>query len=268
MFDVTGKVALVTGGVRGIGLSIVKELLRNGAKAVAILDINNVSGEKVVREIHDEFGDGKAMFLKVDVKSRAQMEDAFRKTIATFANLDIVVNNAGVCLDLNWEEEIGVNLVGTTNGTVLAFEKYLPNSRSGHEGVILNMSSIGSFTLYPVIPIYGATKSGVAHLTRTFGQEVHYERKKVRVIALCPNRTDTEMVVWNDAAFLNPEYAELQRQIDMDEQPVGQSADHVAKAAVRMIREGKNGSLWAIEDSKPPYEVEIIFSKKEIEKPM
>uniref|UniRef100_A0A1Y1LQB1 Uncharacterized protein n=1 Tax=Photinus pyralis TaxID=7054 RepID=A0A1Y1LQB1_PHOPY len=126
MFNVAEKVALVTGGAHGIGLAIVRELLHNGVKGVAILDVNEALGQEALQQIRNEFGDGKARFLRVDVSSRQEFGEAFRKAVDIFKQLDIVVNNAGILNDLDWEKEIGVNLVSgclvrIPNGSELLF---------------------------------------------------------------------------------------------------------------------------------------------------
>ncbi|KAK5642198.1 hypothetical protein RI129_008365 [Pyrocoelia pectoralis] len=258
MFDVAGKVALVTGGARGIGLAIVKELLQKGIKGVAILDLNETLGQEVLQEIFKEFGDGKAIFLKVDVSSRKQFEDAFKKTVEVFKNLDIVVNNAGILNDLDWEREIEVNLGGTTNGTILAFEDYLPLYKSGEEAVILNISSISALHCHASIPIYSATKGGIVTLTRSLGQSLHYEHKNIRVMVLCPGFVDTNL----GGTLIGPNYASIMKVHDFNPRPIPQRPEHIGKAAIEIIQGGDNGSVWILEYNTPLYEIEICFSRK------
>ncbi|KAK5649590.1 hypothetical protein RI129_000619 [Pyrocoelia pectoralis] len=263
MFSVGGKVAIVTGGAQGIGLAIVKELLRNDAKGIAILDMKSDLGKPVVEEINNEFGAGKVIFLNVDVRHRNEVECAMQKTVAHFKHLDIVVNNAGIFNEIEWEKSIEVNLTGTSNGTVLAFKHYLPSYKSGNEGVILNIASVAAVQpTLPYIPIYSATKSGVVSLTRSLGHSAHYQRNTVRVMALCPNYTTTEMTLSKENRFMIPEFFNYQTQLDLESPPVFQEPEHVAKAAVEIIGKGKNGSVWISEYSNAPYEIEMYFSKK------
>ncbi|KAK5649660.1 hypothetical protein RI129_000689 [Pyrocoelia pectoralis] len=263
MFSVSGKVAIVTGGAQGIGLAIVKELLQNDAKGIAILDIKADLGERVVEEINNEFGIGKAIFLNVDVRHRNEVECAMKKTVAHFKHLDIVVNNAGIFNDIEWEKSIEVNLTGTSNGTVLAFKHYLPSHKSGNEGVILNIASIAAVPpSFPYLPIYSATKSGVVSLTRSLGHSAHYQRNKVRIMALCPNYTTTEMAPPEQNRYMMPEFFNFQTQLNLESPPVWQQPEHVAKAAVEIMEKGKTGSVWISEYSNAPYEIEMYFTKK------
>ncbi|XP_015371683.1 PREDICTED: 15-hydroxyprostaglandin dehydrogenase [NAD(+)]-like, partial [Diuraphis noxia] len=108
--DIKGKVAMVTGGAAGIGRAYCEELLKNGAK-VSICDINEDVGIKLADLLGAKFGNVKVIFCPCDVTDYPQFQDAFRKTIAAFGGLDIVVNNAGVFNDRFWEFEVDVNLV-------------------------------------------------------------------------------------------------------------------------------------------------------------
>ncbi|KAK5649571.1 hypothetical protein RI129_000600 [Pyrocoelia pectoralis] len=263
MFSVCGKVAIVTGGAQGIGLAIVKELLQNDAKGIAIFDIKADLGERVVEEINDKFGAGKVIFLNVDVRHRNEVECAMKKAVAHFKHLDIVVNNAGIFNDNEWEKSIEVNLTGTCNGTALAFKHYLPSYKSGNEGVILNIAAISAVQpIFLYYPIYSATKSGVVALTRSLGHSAHYERNNVRIMALCPHYTTTEMTPPKENRYMIPEFFNFQTQLSLESPSVWQEPEHVAKAAVEIMGKGKNGSVWISEYSNAPYEIEMYFSKK------
>ncbi|XP_072393932.1 15-hydroxyprostaglandin dehydrogenase [NAD(+)]-like isoform X2 [Diabrotica undecimpunctata] len=111
MFDIKGKVALITGGAGGVGLELSKALLRNNLKGVALVDLNASLGEKALQEIQSEFGKDKAIFLKADVTNIKQLDDAFKKTVEHYKSLDIVFNNAGILNDAIWEKEISINVV-------------------------------------------------------------------------------------------------------------------------------------------------------------
>ncbi|KAK5642058.1 hypothetical protein RI129_008225 [Pyrocoelia pectoralis] len=257
MFDITGKVALVTGGARGIGLGIVKELLKNGLKGVAIVDVKEVVGQKAVKDIQQEFGENKAIFLNHDISIRTQFEEAFKEAVGTFKHLDIVINNAGIFNDKDWERMIAVNLIGTTNGTLLALENYLPQNKIGEEAIILNVSSIAALIFPAGSPAYVATKCGILSLTRCLGHPLHYERKKVKVMAICPSSTYTGMFAERHDWAINEEYMRLTEDLV---QSLGhiQTVDNVAKGAVQIIKEGENGSIWIAEDDNPPHEMEYI----------
>ncbi|KAK5639028.1 hypothetical protein RI129_011520 [Pyrocoelia pectoralis] len=257
-FDLNKKVAIVTGGAQGIGLAIVKELLRNGLKGVAVLDVNEIAGQKAVDEIQKEFGPEKVLFQKTDVAIRKEFEDAFEKTISAFNHLDIVINNAGVACERNWEKEISINLTGTINGTMLGLECYLHQSKSGKEGVILNISSIAAFGSFFPSPVYAATKSGVVALTRAMGHALHYDRKNVKVMAICPGFTDTGFVKVKKEDLITEEYQHILKYFLKYNRIIFQTPEEVAKIVVDIIKEGQNGSVWVAENKEPPYEIECL----------
>ncbi|KAK5642093.1 hypothetical protein RI129_008260 [Pyrocoelia pectoralis] len=258
MFDIAGKVALITGGGQGIGLATAKELLKNKLKAVAIIDINEVIGQKAVREIQEEFGEGKAIFLNYDVSIRTQFEEAFKATINAFQHLDVVINNAGIVNEEDWERTIDVNLTGTINGTLLALENYLPQSKIGEEAVILNVSSIGAFTFFAATPTYNATKCGIISVTCCLGHPLHYERKKVKVMAVCPGVTETDLFNRKNVKPLNENCDKLGDEFQRTFPHEIQTAEDVARGAVHIIKEGQSGSIWIAENKNPPYEVDYV----------
>ncbi|KAF2901004.1 hypothetical protein ILUMI_05182, partial [Ignelater luminosus] len=108
-YDLNGKIILVTGGATGIGFSCIKEILRAGAQAVTIADINELKGEVAVKDITKEFGPNRAVFVKTDVTNAEQFENAFKKTIQIWKGIDVLINNAGVLNDADWELEIAIN---------------------------------------------------------------------------------------------------------------------------------------------------------------
>ncbi|XP_031347427.1 15-hydroxyprostaglandin dehydrogenase [NAD(+)]-like [Photinus pyralis] len=248
-----GKVALISGGGAGIGLQYAKELLRNGLRAVTLADINKVNGENALKEIQEEFGHEKAIFVQVDVAEKDQYEEAFKQTVDKYKNLDIVVNNAGVMNDAIWERQISINLVGTINGCILALENYLPKYKTESEGVIVNVSSVSGLERFQAFPIYAATKRAVIGLTRAWGKEQHYHRTKVRVLALCPGVTDTPLLRECLERNLGPAYQDIMRG-NIPHLTI-QSAEHVALSLIYVLNNGQNGSVWVSEHSESPYQV-------------
>ncbi|KAK4876647.1 hypothetical protein RN001_009153 [Aquatica leii] len=255
MFDILGKVALVTGAASGIGLATVELLLENGLKGVTIVDINETKGKLVAENLNKKYGNDKTLFVKVNVANRNEFEDAFKSTITKFKNLDIVINCAGFVKDLRWEEEIAVNLGGTITGTYFAFENYLPKHKSESEGVIINVSSTAAFDIYAQAPVYTATKSGIVTFSRSYGSPLHYNRNQIRVMAICPGFTDTPMHNATHEKLLAPAFYEISEE-GFDELVI-QSVEHVAKTVVLMIKEGKTGSVWIVENCKEPYEMKF-----------
>ncbi|KAF5303988.1 hypothetical protein FQA39_LY01773 [Lamprigera yunnana] len=255
MFNIDGKVALVTGGASGIGLACVKELLKHGAKGVTVADINKESATKIVDDLNQEFGNDKVLLAEVDVTDKKQFESGFRLTIEKFKNLDIVVNNAGIFDEQNWEKTIAVNVNGGIIGNLLALEKYIPLHKSGAEGVIINICSTACFLVRGWNPIYATTKFGLLGLSRSLGIEHHYKRTKIKVISILPGFTVTSMVPNLDHLHRSKEYHKIYEAIKPT--LILQPSSHVGFHIAKLIGTAKSGSAWVIEDSKDPYEVEF-----------
>ncbi|KAB0796765.1 hypothetical protein PPYR_10826 [Photinus pyralis] len=257
MFEITGKIALVTGGVSGIGLAISQELLRNGLKAIVLVDVNEVLGQKVLGEMKEEFGSDKVLFLKADVREKESLEEAFNFAVQSFQHLDIVINAAGILTERKIENTIATNLNGTIYGTLLAFEGYLPKYKKGTEGVILNIASTTGLEPFDCAPIYSCTKWGVVGFTRCLGTERQYKRNNIKVLALCPGFTNTPSlpVVKDKDDFINFNYQTFFE--STTKSVILQPASHVAKAAMWAISQGESGSMWVVTDNEPVYEAKF-----------
>ena len=143
-YDFRGKVALVTGGVSGIGAACVHAFVRGGAK-VAIVDRDQDLGAKTLTDVREAGGD--VIFLPVDVAQPEAVEAMVADTIAAFGHLDIAVNNAGIGGEPNptgaysiegWQKVIDVNL----NGVFYCMRYEIPAMLAQGGGVIVNMASI------------------------------------------------------------------------------------------------------------------------------
>ncbi|XP_044255859.1 15-hydroxyprostaglandin dehydrogenase [NAD(+)]-like isoform X2 [Tribolium madens] len=250
-FDITNKVALISGAASGICLTIAKELLRNGLRGVTIADINKELGEKALQEIKNEFGSNKAIFVLTDVTSMKSFEEAFQKTVNTFKNLDILVNGAGILNESIWQQEIAINN-GTVHGILLALENYILKHKTDSEGVIVNISSIAGVASFPAFPIYSGTKFAILGMTKAFGDEAHYKRTKIRVMAICPGPTDTPLLREISGRNLGEPYEKLLQELLSGIH--GQKPESVAKGLVQIVRHASSGGAWCVEDDKEPYE--------------
>jgi len=264
-YDLKGKIALITGGATGIGLSCAKELLRVGVQAVTIADINELNGEVAVKEITRLFGPNRAFFVKTDVTNPEELEDAVKKTISTWKTIDILINNAGVLNDAEWEFEISVNCISVVRGTLLALQ-YMGKDKGGKGGVVVNMASILGLQESASCPIYTATKHFVVGFDRSLGTPYHYSRTGVKILTMCPGVTDTALVAGaNQSALtsLSPDIGQLlvKELANLGEQPT----ENVAQGMVTLIAEGDNGSVWVSEGNAPVYEV-IIPDRKTLRK--
>ncbi|KAK5642160.1 hypothetical protein RI129_008327 [Pyrocoelia pectoralis] len=255
MFEIKGKVGLVTGGTSGIGLAISRELLEMGLKGIVLVGLNVDLGMKVLEELRREFGDNKVLFVKADVRQKDELEDAFKVAVSTFKNLDIVVNSAGILKNKRIEDTIDINLKGTIFSATLAFEYYLPKYKSGTEGVILNVASITGLEPFDSIPIYASTKWAVVGFTRSLGTERQYMRNNIKVLAICPGFTTTPILDFDEDTLLNSNYVEIYKSVTNS--VIFQPASHVGKAAAFIVSQGKSGSMWVIKENQPIYEAKF-----------
>ncbi|XP_010886554.1 15-hydroxyprostaglandin dehydrogenase [NAD(+)] [Esox lucius] len=186
------KVALVTGAAQGIGRAVVESLLKNGAK-VALVDLNQTVGEACKKDLDGKFGDGNCIFIQCDVTDKSKLQDAFQSTVDRFGRLDIVINNAGITNENNWEKTIEVNLTSVIQGTYLGLE-HMSKEFGKKGGVIVNVSSMAAFLHSPHQPVYTATKYGVIGFSRAIADAAEVENNGVRINTMCPAFVDTPLL--------------------------------------------------------------------------
>lgn len=187
------KVALVTGGSRGIGRAIALALADSGAAVVVNYKGNQAAADEVVRAI--ESRDGRALAVQADVAQPADVERLFKQVIDTYGRLDILVNNAGVTRDTlllrmketDFDEVINTNLRGTYLCTKAALR---PMSRA-RGGRIINITSVVGLIGNAGQANYAAAKAGLVGFTKSIAREM--ASRAITVNAVAPGYVDTEM---------------------------------------------------------------------------
>lgn len=191
-----GKVAIVTGGSRGIGRAVAKTFAREGAKTVVNYVQNATEADKVVREIETAGGVGVA--VRADVAHRLEAQKLIDTTVSMYGTVDILVNNAGVLLggtilettEAEWDRCLSVNLKGPFN-TMQAAAKEMVKHRSGK---IINVSSISGLLGAPRGEVaYGSSKAGLNAMTAIAALDLGEYGINVNCVA--PGWTVTEMVI-------------------------------------------------------------------------
>src|SRR6266436_1207686 len=162
-----GKIALITGGSRGIGAAIAKRFAADGAKVALTYAKGADAAASVVKEI--ERDGGKAIAIQADATDADAAKAAIEKTVATFGRLDILVNNAGTAIPKTFEEttleELDRLLNINIRGVFIATQAALKHMKSGGR-IIMIGSSVGEHVVVPGLVPYAATKGAVKIFTQ------------------------------------------------------------------------------------------------------
>ncbi len=188
------KIAVVTGGSRGIGRAIALELAARGAAVVVNYNKSPEAAEEVVKRIQS--AGGKAAAFQADVSDFKQAEALVKFAIDTFGRLDILVNNAGITRDQlimmmpesDWDAVINTNLKSTFNCSKAAV-KHMMRKRTGR---IINIASVAGQMGNPGQTNYSASKGGQIAFTKALAREV--AARNITVNAIAPGFVDTEIL--------------------------------------------------------------------------
>jgi NAD(P)-dependent dehydrogenase (short-subunit alcohol dehydrogenase family) len=189
-----GKVAIVTGGARGIGAATCSKMAREGA-SVVVADVIDDEGEAVAAALSKE--GGKARYVHLDVSSETEWAAAVRGTLQAFGALHVLVNNAGIARTEDVEQEtlegyrkiIDVNQIGAWLGMKAA----IPPIRSAGGGAIVNVSSIYGFIGGRGEAIaYQASKGALRQMTKNAA--LRYAADRIRVVSIHPGFIETPMI--------------------------------------------------------------------------
>jgi 3-oxoacyl-[acyl-carrier protein] reductase len=212
MLEFDGKIAIVTGGSRGIGRAIVKELAARGAAVAFTFSRSEDQATSLVAEV--ESTGGRAIAFHADVADAVQAEKVARQVKTDLGAIDFLINNAGVTRDKlimmmseqDWDVVLDTNLKGAFNMSKPVVSIMVRQRR----GSVLNISSISGIVGMPGQSNYSASKAGLIGFTKALAKEV--ARRNINVNALALGMIETEMT-----ATLPPEY----RAKILDQIPLG-----------------------------------------------
>ena len=201
-----GKVALISGGARGMGATEARMFAREGAKVV-MADILDDDGHRLEAEINET--DGEALFLHLDVTSEDEWKKVISATVARFGKLDVLVNNAGITpygtgddtTEEIWDRVMDINSKGVFLGTKAA----IPEMKKAGGGCIINISSIAGMVGSAFVqPVYHASKGAVRLLTKATA--IQHAKDGIRCNSIHPGPMMTPMTEFTRS---DPERYEL-----------------------------------------------------------
>ena len=199
------KVAVVTGGTRGIGYAVVKKFLENGAK-VAILGSRQETVDKAMEKLKEEGVQGEVLGFCPDLTSPDEISKVFAEVKDTFGSLDILVNNAGVSARESIytynPDDFGKTIDLNVKAVFVCAQAAAKIMKEQGGGVILNTSSMVSLYGQPAGSAYPASKFAVNGLTKSLARELG--RDHIRVNAVAPGITKTDMVAALPEAMIQP----------------------------------------------------------------
>ena len=238
VLQLKGKVALVTGGSRGIGFQTAKIFSENGAQVVISSkdsELLAISANKLKNTYP----------IAADIRNEKEVQNVIEKTIAKFGKLDILINNAGILprikqlheiSESEWNEVLDINLTGQFRFTKFSIP-YLQKT----SGTIVNVSSDAGLKAYEGFnaDAYSASKAALVVLTKCWALE--YAKDKIRVNCVCPGVVDTDMT----KPFLK---SEKDRDFADNDHPLGRigTPEEVAKSILFLASEDSAWTTGAI----------------------
>ena len=210
MFDLKGRIAIVTGAARGIGFAAAEKLAENGA-SVVLGDVNEPLVQEAAGRLKAKGYE--ALAVRMDVGRNDSIREAIAAAVKAFGGIDIVVNNAGILSALSieemtrkeWDKVLNVNL----GGTFFVVQAALPFLKKSQNPRIINISSLtGRNGGFEGSMCYAASKGGVISITR--GMARRLAPFNITVNAVCPGPTETEIL-----KGYTPEAQERQRNVSL-----------------------------------------------------
>ena len=206
LFDLTGKVAIVTGSTRGIGRAIVERLAEHGAKVV-VSSRKIEACEEVAGAINARHGEGRALAITANISSKEELQHLVDETVRTFGRIDALVCNAASSphfgpLSSISDEQFRKTLDNNIISNHWLISMVAPAMRARKDGAIVIVSSIGGLKGNNVIGAYNISKAADFSLARNLATEFGPDNVRINCIAPGLIKTDFARALWDNPAFL------------------------------------------------------------------
>lgn len=250
---ISGSVAIITGASRGLGRCFAETLLARGGK-VCLADIAVEAGKVTETELQANHGVDNVFFAKCDVTKDEDFKNVWAATTEKLGPVTLLINNAGIGNEKNWQLTLDVNIGGCMRGTTLGLEKMGVN-KEGSGGVIVNIASIAGLKVVPFGPVYAATKHAIVGLTRSLGHPFHYNQTKVKVHALCPSLVSTDLLTNSKETAFSPQCVAAMAKVTAAVKLM--TPETVAEGLLKLLEEeAPTGGCLVVEAEKEPYYVD------------
>lgn len=198
---IANKKILITGGSSGIGKALIQELVRHGAKDIAVIG----RSKDPLNKLKEEITSVNFLLIEADVSKPGDLNKAVERINEEWGQLDILINNAGVVsaglLSELSEEDIIQQINVNLTGLILLTKKALPLLKKSREGAIMNISSGYGYIAMPFYSVYAATKAAVKHFSEAMRRELH--KYPLHVMTVFPSATDTNMMKTADVSDMD-----------------------------------------------------------------
>ncbi|XP_044010530.1 alcohol dehydrogenase 2-like isoform X2 [Aphidius gifuensis] len=249
--QIKDKKVIIIGTTGKLGVAFCRELLRNGAGTIIILDDQEIQAQSAVEELNKEFGKNRVNYLSCDV-SKNILDCVFKEAVGILGGLDILINNADLINESNICRAVDVNITAVVRGTLLGVQ-VMGKDLGGRGGIVVNVASILGLDVLAQLPIYSTTKQAVISFSRSYAQPYHYNRTGVKIVVLCPGVSDSCIKENINNFYEDPEAISEQQLTIL---PKKNRVETVAHGLIYAIRCAQNGSIWVSEDGQPVYEIQ------------
>ncbi|KAF2101044.1 NAD(P)-binding protein [Rhizodiscina lignyota] len=186
-----GKVALITGGTKGIGLAVAQRLAKDGA----LVAVNYGSDKKAADEVVHHIGADRCIAIQADAGSVAGVAKIVEETVKKYGRIDILIANAGVLpmktLESTTEEDFDKTFALNVKGPYFLIQKAVPHMKEGSHVVTISSSLCHSTAVTPPYLLYNSTKGAIEQMTRVLAKDLG--SKKILVNCVAPGPTATEL---------------------------------------------------------------------------